>query len=184
MPLEPDAVHRLGREHLRQVQDDRMALARRLGHADPAEAVAALEDRPGGRLASQEEILALARDQVARSWDALPGWFGRLPARNCAVTPVDTAREDDLGDYYLAGTGDRAGRSSSTPRRHDRPTTSPPPASTNRLGGSGPSAQAPPRWDREQAVPGRALNDRTRRLNARSATAAATARRGATKEDP
>jgi hypothetical protein len=144
MPLEPDAVHRLGREHLRQVQDDRMALARRLGHADPAEAVATLEDRPGGRLASREEILALARDQVARSWDALPGWFGRLPARNCAVTPVDTAHEDDLGDYYLAGTGDRAGRSSSTPRRHDRPTTSPPPASTDRLGGSGPLAQAPP----------------------------------------
>src|SRR4029450_673537 len=137
MPLEPDAVHRLGREHLRQVQDDRMAPARRLGHAAPGDAVgaaqeqprspaaAALEDRPGGRLASREEILALARDQVARSWDALPGWFGRLPARNCAVTPVDTAHEDDLGDYYLAGPGDRAGRSSSTPRRHDRPTTPP-----------------------------------------------------------
>jgi uncharacterized protein (DUF885 family) len=109
MPLEPDAIHQLGREHLHQVQDDRMALARRLGHADPAEAVAALEGRPGGRLASREEILALARDQVARSWEALPGWFGRLPARNCAVAPVDAAHEDDVGEYYLAGTSERAG---------------------------------------------------------------------------
>jgi uncharacterized protein (DUF885 family) len=109
MPLEPDAVHQLGREHLQQVQDDRMALARRLGHADPAEAVAALQDRPGGRLAVREQILALARDQVARSWEALPAWFGRLPARNCAVAPVDAAHEDDLGDYYLAGTSERAG---------------------------------------------------------------------------
>jgi uncharacterized protein (DUF885 family) len=109
MPLEPDAVHQLGREHLQQVQDDRMALARRLGHADPAGAIAAIEDRPGGRLASREEILALARDQVARSWDALPGWFGRLPVRNCAVAPVDAAHDDDLGDYYLAGTSERAG---------------------------------------------------------------------------
>jgi uncharacterized protein (DUF885 family) len=109
MPLEPDAVHRLGREHLQQVQDERMALARRLGHADPAEAVAALEQRPGGRLASRAAILELARDQVARSWDALPGWFGRLPARNCAVVAVDAGHEDDLGDYYLAGTGERAG---------------------------------------------------------------------------
>jgi uncharacterized protein (DUF885 family) len=109
MPLEPEAVHQLGREHLRQVQDDRMALARRLGHADPAEAIIELEDRPGGRLASREEILALARDQVARSWEALPAWFGRLPARNCAVAPVDAAHEDDLGEYYLAGTGERAG---------------------------------------------------------------------------
>jgi uncharacterized protein (DUF885 family) len=109
MPLEPDAVHRLGREQLRQVQDERMALARRLGHADPAEAAAALRDRPGGRLAAREEILALARDQVARSWAALPAWFGRLPARNCAVAPIDAAHEDDLGEYYLAGTGERAG---------------------------------------------------------------------------
>ena len=51
MPLEPDAVHQLGREHLRRVQEERTALARRLGHADPAVAVAALEDWPGGRLA-------------------------------------------------------------------------------------------------------------------------------------
>jgi uncharacterized protein (DUF885 family) len=109
MPLEPDAVHRLGREHLQQVQDERMALARRLGYADPDQAIAAFQDRPGGRLAAREEILALVRDQVARSWEALPGWFGRLPARNCAVTPVDTAHEDDLGDYYLAGTSERAG---------------------------------------------------------------------------
>jgi uncharacterized protein (DUF885 family) len=109
MALEPDAIHQLGREHLQQVQDERMALARRLGHADPDQAIAALQDRPGGRLAAREEILALVRDQVARSWEALPGWFGRLPARNCAVVPVDPAHEDDLGDYYLAGTSGRPG---------------------------------------------------------------------------
>ena len=109
MALEPDVVHQVGREHLQQVQDERLALARRLGHADPAEAVAAFGDRPGGHLRAREEILALARDQVTRSWDALPGWFGRLPTRNCAVAPVDAAHEDDLGDYYLAGTAERAG---------------------------------------------------------------------------
>jgi uncharacterized protein (DUF885 family) len=109
MPLEPDAVHRLGREHLQQVQDDRMALARRLGHADPAAAIISVLDRPGGRLATREEILALARDQVARSWAALPDWFGRLPARNCAVAPIDAAHEDDLGEYYLAGSSERVG---------------------------------------------------------------------------
>src|SRR6266536_3554004 len=83
--------------------------SRRVGHADPAEAVAALEGRPGGRLDSREAILALARDQVARSWEALSDWFGRLPGRNCEVAPVDLAHEDDLGDYYLAGTAKRAG---------------------------------------------------------------------------
>ena len=86
-----------------------MALARRLGHADPAEAVATHQGQPGGWLDSREAILARARDQVTRSWAALPGWFGRLPGRNCEVTPVDLAHEDDLGDYYLAGTTERAG---------------------------------------------------------------------------
>jgi uncharacterized protein (DUF885 family) len=109
LPLEPDVVHRLGREQLQQVQEQRMALARRLGHADPAEAVAALQGRPGGRLDSREAILARARDQVARSWEALPDWFGRLPGHNCEVTLVDLAHEDDLGDYYLAGTTERVG---------------------------------------------------------------------------
>jgi uncharacterized protein (DUF885 family) len=109
LPLEPDVVHRLGLEQLQQVQEERMALARRLGHADPAEAVAALQGRPGGRLDSREAILARARDQVARSWEALPDWFGRLPGRNCEVTPVDLAHEDDLSEYYLAGTAKRAG---------------------------------------------------------------------------
>jgi uncharacterized protein (DUF885 family) len=109
LPLEPDVVHQLGREQLQQVQEQRMALARRLGHANPAEAVAALGGRPGGRLDSREAILARARDQVARSWAALPGWFGRLPSRNCEVAPVDLAHEDDLGEYYLAGSTERIG---------------------------------------------------------------------------
>jgi uncharacterized protein (DUF885 family) len=109
LPLEPEVVHRLGHEQLQQVQEQRLALARRLGHADPADAVAALQGRPGGRLDSREAILARARDQVARSWAALPGWFGRLPGRNCEVTPIDLAHEDDLGEYYLAGTTERAG---------------------------------------------------------------------------
>jgi uncharacterized protein (DUF885 family) len=109
LPLEPDVVHRLGREQLQRVQEQRMALARRLGHADPAEAVAAIGGRPGGRLDSREAILARARDQVARSWEALPDWFGRLPLRNCEVAPVDLAHEDDLGEYYLAGTTERVG---------------------------------------------------------------------------
>jgi uncharacterized protein (DUF885 family) len=109
LPLEPDIVHQLGHEQLQQVQEQRLVLARRLGHADPADAVAALQGRPGGRLGSREAILARARDQVARSWAALPGWFGRLPGRNCEVTPIDLAHEDDLGEYYLAGTTERAG---------------------------------------------------------------------------
>ena len=109
LPLEPDVVHRLGREQLQQVQEQRVALAGRLGHADPAEAVAALQGRPGGRLESREAILARARDQAARSWEALPDWFGRLPGRNCEVTPVDLAHEDDLSEYYLAGTTERTG---------------------------------------------------------------------------
>ena len=50
----------------------------------------------------------MARQQVAQSWDALPGWFGRLPTRNCEVAPVDTAHEDDLAEYYVTGSAERS----------------------------------------------------------------------------
>ena len=45
--------------------------------------------------------LALAREQVERSWDASRAFFGRMPHDNCDVRPVEEFREQDtpLGFY-------------------------------------------------------------------------------------
>ena len=56
---------------------------------------------------SREEMLRLVTEQVERSWEAAPRFFGRLPKANCEVKPVEEFREDDMpGAYYHPGTPD------------------------------------------------------------------------------
>ena len=54
----------------------------------------------------------LAEDQVQRSWDAAPAWFGRLPSGPCEVRAVEAFREADMpAAFYNPPTedGSRAG---------------------------------------------------------------------------
>src|SRR5207237_10473233 len=44
----------------------------------------------------REAVLRLAESQVSKSWEAAPGWFGRLPSANCSVKPVEEFREADM----------------------------------------------------------------------------------------
>jgi uncharacterized protein (DUF885 family) len=107
LPLAPEEVHRLGEESLALVQEERRAVARRLGFDDPERAVA--ERRASGldTAPTREALLRLAERQVERSWEAAPRFFGRLPRRNCEVRPVERFREEDMpGAYYVPPTGD------------------------------------------------------------------------------
>ena len=57
--------------------------------------------------------MKLAEDQVTRSWEAAPAWFGRLPSEICEVRAVEAFREADMPvAFYNAPTedGSRAGR--------------------------------------------------------------------------
>ena len=56
--------------------------------------------------------MALAEDQVQRSWDLAPRYFGRLPSANCEVRRVEEFREADepMAFYYPpTDDGTRAG---------------------------------------------------------------------------
>jgi uncharacterized protein (DUF885 family) len=57
-------------------------------------------------------MVRLAEDQVRRSWDAAPAYFGRMPKQNCAVKAVEEFREKDMpaAFYYPPSMdGERAG---------------------------------------------------------------------------
>jgi uncharacterized protein (DUF885 family) len=95
LALDPAEVHELGQERLDAIQEQRHRLASALGYAGPQEAVADRVAQGLGTLASPEELLALAEDQVARSWEAAPAFFGRLPRANCAVRLVEEFRQAD-----------------------------------------------------------------------------------------
>jgi uncharacterized protein (DUF885 family) len=95
LPLDPKRVHELGAERFDAIQSERRAVASELGYPDPATAIADRTARGENTAASPEELLAIAEDRVARSWDAAPAYFGRLPHANCQVRRVEEFREAD-----------------------------------------------------------------------------------------
>jgi len=105
LPLEATTVHELGVSELAKIQEERSATAKRLGFDDPSAAIAAYRESHG--TASREELLDIARRQVARSWDAAPAMFGRLPDANCEVRAVEEFREADMPfAFYNPATAD------------------------------------------------------------------------------
>jgi uncharacterized protein (DUF885 family) len=95
LPLDPGAVHELGLERLEGIERERHAIAVSLGYASAAEAVADRTAKGENTAGSAEELVSIVEDQVRRSWDAAPAFFGRLPHDNCRVRPVEPFREQD-----------------------------------------------------------------------------------------
>lgn len=95
LELEPKQVHALGVERFESIQEARRVVARRLGYRDPAAAIAERTASGLNTASTREELVSLAEDQVARSWEAAPRFFGRLPRDNCEVRAVEPFREAD-----------------------------------------------------------------------------------------
>jgi uncharacterized protein (DUF885 family) len=96
LPLKAREVHELGVETLEATQDERREVAGRLGHRTPEEAVAAAAAAGTNAASSREELVALAQEQVNRSWEIAPRYFGRLPSSNCEVRAAEEFREADM----------------------------------------------------------------------------------------
>ena len=112
LPLDPREVHELGVERLNSINEERRALATELGYPDAATAVAAHTASGANTATTAEQLVALAEDQVQRSWDIAPQYFGRLPSANCDVRRVEEFREADepMAFYYPpTDDGSRAG---------------------------------------------------------------------------
>ena len=108
LPLGAQEVHELGLERFEAIQRERYAIARGLGYDDPNEAIAARNASGDNTAASREALVKLAEEQVARSWDAAPRFFGLLPSDNCEVRPVEEFREADMPfAFYNPPTEDR-----------------------------------------------------------------------------
>ena len=107
LPLDPREVHELGNERWDAIQAERFEVAARLGYGDPAEATAARKASGEDTPASAEALVELVEDQVQRSWDIAPRWFGRLPKANCRVREIEAYRAADMaGAFYMPPTAD------------------------------------------------------------------------------
>ena len=107
LPLDPREVHELGNERWEAIRSERSEIAGRLGYASAAEAIADRAASGKDTPASAEELVALVEDQVQRSWDIAPQWFGRLPNANCRVKEIEAYRAADMAlAFYMPPTAD------------------------------------------------------------------------------
>jgi uncharacterized protein (DUF885 family) len=104
--MEPEEIHEFGLAELAKIHDERAEIAGQLGYATAEEAIAAAKESGEIIVNSREEILALAEEQVERSWEACEHYFGRLPKGNCEVRAIDPSREGDVLDHYFPPTAD------------------------------------------------------------------------------
>jgi uncharacterized protein (DUF885 family) len=109
LPLDPRDVHQLGVERFDAIQAERYQVAMELGYRTPAEAIAERTARGENTAETPEQLVAMAEDQVARSWEAAPSFFGKLPSENCQVRRVEEFREADMPfAFYNPPTEDRS----------------------------------------------------------------------------
>ena len=88
-----EEVHAFGLADLEQIEAEKDAIARRLGHVDRYALDAALADDAANRTDDPEALIRLAQQQTERAYAAAPRYFGRLPRADCVVMAVEEYRE-------------------------------------------------------------------------------------------
>jgi uncharacterized protein (DUF885 family) len=103
----PEEVHAFGLEDLERIEAEKDEIARRQGHADRHAYAEALAADPSNRTSDPAHIIELAREQTDRAYATAPRFFGRLPAANCVVLPVEEYRERESAPaFYMPPTMD------------------------------------------------------------------------------
>jgi uncharacterized protein (DUF885 family) len=107
LALEPEDVHRFGLEELERIQEQRAEIAASLGFDHADQAIEALLASGDDVAATRQDMIQLVERQVAKSWEAAPEWFGRVPSANCGVKPVEEFREaDSPAAFYQPASAD------------------------------------------------------------------------------
>jgi uncharacterized protein (DUF885 family) len=112
--LGPEAIHRIGLDEIGRNDIELAALAgRTIGAADLADALRRLRSDPDLHFTTSEEVFATARTSLERASEAIPAWFGALPAARCEVVEMPRHEgEHSTIAYYRepAADGSRPGQ--------------------------------------------------------------------------
>src|SRR5688572_92254 len=105
--MKPEEIHRLGLSEVARIEQEMATVARADGFTGPVTAYeTSLGNRPGMRFTSQQEMLAYAREILARVQPAMPRLFRRLPKMPVNIRPIPPDREASTASNYEAGTAD------------------------------------------------------------------------------
>jgi uncharacterized protein (DUF885 family) len=111
--LDPDAIHLLGWQQVKEIEAEMAVIARKLGFADVKALRASIPKNPKLIPTSREQILTIYRGYIAGMEPKLPQIFGILPKAPVKVVPTEAFREKEAaGAEYMEGTpdGKRPGR--------------------------------------------------------------------------
>jgi uncharacterized protein (DUF885 family) len=101
LELDPQEVHDIGLEELREIEAQRRVIADRAGYgADTKAYRAALAADPSNIPDTRDALVGRAAEDIERALAAAPQWFGRLPRAGCEVRPVEEFKERDAPFAY------------------------------------------------------------------------------------
>jgi uncharacterized protein (DUF885 family) len=101
LDLDPQDIHHIGLDEIRDIESERRDIARGAGFGDDTKAYrAALAADPDNVPTSREAIVRRATEDIERAAAAAPRFFGRMPKAGCEVRPVEEFKEKDAPPAY------------------------------------------------------------------------------------
>jgi uncharacterized protein (DUF885 family) len=99
----PDDLHQTGLDIIERLTEEYAEIGSRVfGTSDRDEIFSRMTSDPATRWRDADELLASAREAVARAEAAAPDWFGRLASQQCKIEPVPQADAPGApAAYYL-----------------------------------------------------------------------------------
>ncbi len=99
----PEDIHELGRQEIRRLHAEMVEIGQReRGATSIRDIVETIKARKDQYLPDRKALLEYNRELLERAQAALPDYFGRLPARQCEVRPVERFREIDAPSGFYS----------------------------------------------------------------------------------
>jgi uncharacterized protein (DUF885 family) len=105
--MDPEAIHQLGLQEVARIENEQLAIAKKLGFTDLKTFRSSIKKNPKLIPASGDQILETYRRYIDQMQPELPKLFGLLPKTKVEVRPVQPFREKEAaGADYSQGTPD------------------------------------------------------------------------------
>ncbi|MEO8579075.1 MAG: DUF885 family protein [Gemmatimonadales bacterium] len=104
--MTPDEIHQLGLREVARIEEEQLAIAKKLGFRDLKAFRDSIPKIPSLHPKSRQQILDEYRHYTDQMWARLPELFGRLPKAKLEILPVEAFREKEGSTSYNQGTPD------------------------------------------------------------------------------
>jgi uncharacterized protein (DUF885 family) len=107
LSMSAEDIHRAGLSEMARIQTEMLQIAREsFGTDDVKGLLAELRTNPEYTFGSEQEMLDYVTAAVERGKDAVPDWFGNVPADELQIIPSPAYEKDSGGGFYSAGAAD------------------------------------------------------------------------------